>query len=227
MAVVIPALNEEATLGGCLESVGPLDGLDVVVVDGGSEDSTCELARRAGANVVTSPPGRGPQLNLGADSTVAGRLLFLHADCRLPSGWRPAVETALDDERVSLACFRLRTLSSATSEPSWVRRWWLKVFDLRSHGLGLPYGDQAYAVRREIFDRVGRFPDIPLMEDVIFARSCLQFGKLMRLPLEVQTTARRAERRPFTTSLIFTFFPTLHRLGVAPETLARWYGNVR
>ena len=174
LAVVIPALNEEETIGGCLESVGSHDGLDVVVVDGGSTDRTREQAREGGARVVASHPGRGPQLNLGADSTDADRLLFLHADCRLPDGWRAAIEAALVDRGVSLACFRLRTLSSATGEPSIARRWWLKVFDLRSHGLGLPYGDQAYAVRREVFDHIGGFPDIPLMEDVVFARSCLR-----------------------------------------------------
>ena len=227
LAVVIPTLNEEQSIGACVESVGAMDGIDIVVVDGGSCDRTTERARMVGARVVESSPGRGPQLNVGANSTAADRLLFLHADCLLPEGWLPAVSHALDDEEVSLACFRLRTISSAMSEPSWLYRWSLRFFDLRSYGLGLPYGDQGFSIRRDIFNRVGRFPEIPLMEDVAFAHACRREGTLRRLSLEILTTARRVERRPLRTGLMLAIFPTLYRLGVAPQTLARWYGSAR
>jgi hypothetical protein len=106
-------------------------------------------------------------------------------------------------------------------------RLFLRVFDLRSRGLGLPYGDQGLGVRRETFEAVGGFPEIPLMEDVAFARECRRRGRIHRLRLEITTTARRFERRPLRTGLMFFTFPTLYRLGVEPETLARWYGNVR
>jgi len=227
LAVVISTLDEEHAIGGCLDSVGTHEGVEMIVADGGSSDRTRELARSMGARVVTGARGRGPQLNLGATSTNSDRLLFLHADCRLPEGWLPAISRALDDKEVSLACFRLRTMASVTLEPSALHRLWLRVFDLRSHGLGLPYGDQGFAVRRTVFDSAGRFPEIPLMEDVAFARTCRRLGRVQRLPLEIQTTARRVERRPFNTTLMLATFPTLFRLGVAPETLARWYGNTR
>lgn len=227
LAVVIPALNEELLIGACLESVGTKDGVETVVVDGGSNDGTRDCARRAGARVVEGPRGRGPQLNAGAASAAADRLLFLHADCRLPEGWLPSVNRALDDDEVALACFRLRTLTSASSEPSAIYRWCLRFFDLRSNGFGLPYGDQGFAVRRRVFERVGRFPEIPLMEDVAFAHSCRRLGGLRRLPLEIETTARRVEQRPLRTGFMLAIFPTLFRLGVTPQTLARWYGHVR
>lgn len=224
--MVIPTLDEERTLGGCLESVGFHERVERIVVDGGSRDRTREVALAAGARWIDGPRGRGPQLNLGADSTTAGRLLFLHADCHLPEGWLEAVRRALDDRRVTLAFFRLRTGSSkASSSP--FRRGFLRVFDLRSSGLGLPYGDQGFAVRREVFDRVGRFPDIPLMEDLAFAGECRRCGRVRRLPLEIRTTARRFEGRPIATALMLGFFPALFRLGVSPRTLARWYGDVR
>jgi hypothetical protein len=108
-----------------------------------------------------------------------------------------------------------------------LHRWWLRVFDLRSHGLGLPYGDQGFAVRRTVFDAAGRYPEIPLMEDFAFARECRRVGRVRRLPLEIRTTARRVEQGPLTATLMLATFPTLFRLGVAPQTLARWYGNVR
>jgi hypothetical protein len=177
--------------------------------------------------VVTGARGRGPQLNLGAASSDSERLLFLHADCRLPEGWLPTINHALDDEDISLACFRLRTLPSGTSKPSLFYRWWLRVFDLRSRGFRLPYGDQGFAVRRTVFDAAGRFPEIPLMEDVSFARACRRLGQVRRLPHEIRTSARRAERRPFKTTLLWATFPALFRLGVDPQTLARWYGETR
>jgi rSAM/selenodomain-associated transferase 2 len=227
LAVVIPTLDEELSIGGCIDSVGTHENVEVVVSDGGSNDRTRDRARDAGARVVTGARGRGPQLNLGASASGSESLLFLHADCRLPEGWLPAISRALDDEDISLACFRLRTLTSASFEPSRFRRWWLRLFDLRSRGFRLPYGDQGFAVRRSDFERAGRFPEIPLMEDVAFARACRGLGRIRRLPLEIQTSARRAERRPFKTSLMLATFPILFRLGVDPWTLARWYGKSR
>lgn len=227
LAVVIPTLNEERTIGACLDAVGKPDGVEVVVSDGGSSDRTRELASAAGARVVEGARGRGPQLNLGAQSAAVGRLLFLHADCRLPDGWLPALGTALDDEATALACFRLHTEPSGGRRRSSLYRRWLRVFDLRSFGLGLPYGDQGFALRREVFDRVGGFQEIPLMEDVALARSCRRLGKIRRLPLEVRTTARRAEGHPVRTIVMLTTFPTVFRFGVSPKTLARWYGEVR
>lgn len=227
LAVVIPALNEEHSIGECIASVGTNDGVELIVADGGSDDRTKEIAKGMGALVVIGALGRGPQLNLGAASTSAARLLFLHADCRLPEGWMSALSRVMDDQKVALACFRLRTLSSARSKPSALHRLWLRVFDLRSRGLGLPYGDQGFAVRRAVFEEAGRFPEIPLMEDVSFARACRRLGKVHHLPLEMRTTARRVEQMPLKTIMMLATFPTFFRLGVAPETLARWYGNSR
>ncbi len=227
LAVVIPTLNEERTIAACLGAVGEGPEIEVVVSDGGSTDRTRELASAAGARVVEGAHGRGPQLNLGARSADAGRLLFLHADCRLPDGWLAALGPALDDEATALACFRLHTEPSSGRRRSLLYRRWLRVFDLRSFGLGLPYGDQGFALRREVFDRVGGFQEIPLMEDVALARSCRRLGNIRRLPLEVRTTARRAEGHPLRTWLAFATFPTLFRLGVSPHTLIRWYGEVR
>jgi rSAM/selenodomain-associated transferase 2 len=227
LAVVVPTLDEELTIGRCVESVGTHGGVEVVVVDGGSGDRTREAARRAGARVIEGARGRGQQLNAGALATRAGRLLFLHADCRLPHSWLTAVQEALDDPQNSLVCFRLRTVSTALSEPSAWGRILLRLFDLRSRGFRLPYGDQGFAVRRDTFDQVGGFEEILLMEDVAFARACRGLGKVCRLPMEITTTARRFENRPFTTALMFTFFPVLYRLGVHPSTLSRWYGVAR
>ncbi len=226
IAVVIPALDEAARIGACLESVGT--GADeIVVVDGGSRDGTARVAAGyPGVRVLTGARGRGPQLDLGARATSAPLLLFLHADCRLPRGWAPAVREALAEPGVALACFRLHTEPSRPGAGR-LRRAWLRLLDLRSRGFGLPYGDQAYAVRREVYRRIGGFPAIPLMEDVAFARAARRVGRIRRIPLEVRTTARRFERHPVRARLATATFPILFRLGVSPWTLARWYREVR
>jgi len=227
MSVVIPTLNEERTIESCLRAVGRRQGVEVVVSDGGSGDQTVRRARSLGAVVVEGRPGRGGQLNRGAAATRAEWLLFLHADCRLPKDWNDAVATALADPATALACFRLRTEPASGSQPSAARRMWLRTLDLRSRGLRLPYGDQGFAVRRHVFESLGGFPDIPLMEDLEFARSCRRVGTIRRLPLEIRTTARRTDAFPVRARVMMLVFPVLFRLGVPPATLARWYGIAR
>jgi uncharacterized protein len=229
LSVVIPTLDEELRIGACMASIGTRRDIEIVVSDGGSTDATLEIVRstRPDAVIVTGSPGRGGQLNRGAAAAFGERLLFVHADCVLPVGWFEAVMSALDDERCALATFRLRTEPADGGIPGVLRRFWLSLFDLRSRGWGLPYGDQGFAMRRDVFARLGGFPDIPLMEDFALARSCRRQGRIQRLPLHMRTTARRFERQPVRSRLILAVFPTLFRLGVPPATLARWYGVVR
>jgi len=224
LAVVIPTLNEEGIIEACLEAVGEANGLVAVVSDGGSEDGTRELAARLGARVVQGPRGRGAQLNRGAEKVEAEAYLFLHADCLLPPGWRAALHGALQDRSTALACFRLHTEPAGEDRRSRIYRTWLRVLDIGARGLRAPYGDQGLAVRREVFETVGGFPEIPLMEDVAFSQACRRVGRIQRLPLEMRTTARRFEGSPVRTALMFVTFPSLYRLGVSPHTLARWYG---
>ena len=229
LSVVVPTLNEELRIGNCLESVGMRSDFEVVVSDGGSTDATLEIVRstRPDAVVVSGSPGRGGQLNRGAAAASAERLLFVHADCVLPLGWFEAVMNALDDKGCVLATFKLRTEPADGGKHGALRRFWLSLIDLRSRGWGIPYGDQGFALRREVFASLGGFPDIPLMEDFALAHSCRRHGRLRRLPQEMRTTARRFERNPVRSRLILATFPTLFRLGVPAATLARWYGVVR
>jgi rSAM/selenodomain-associated transferase 2 len=228
VSVVIPTLNEADTIDECLASVGGDPGVEVVISDGGSTDRTLEvLTGSRGVRIVRGAAGRGQQLNRGAAAARAPVLVFLHADCRLPAEWRPAIERELRDPRTVLACFRLRTESAdGTPDRRW-RRLWLRLLDLRSWTPRLPYGDQGFALRREIYERIGGFPDIPLMEDVVLARACRTLGRIRRLPLEMSTTARRFERHPVRTRLMTATFPWLFRLGVPPARLADWYRHVR
>ncbi len=227
ITVVVPTLNEERTLEACLRSIGGRPEIEVVVSDGESVDGTVRIAEGLGAIVAVGESGRGPQLNRGAAVATAERLLFVHADCRLPARWYDEMMSALEDETTALACFRLHTEPAVGETGSVVSRVWLKTLDLRARGFRLPYGDQGFGVRRELFDRVGGFPDIPLMEDLEFARICKNLGGIKRLGLEMRTTARRTAGQPFRARAMWVAFPWLYRLGVSPETLAKWYGEIR
>jgi len=228
VSVVIPTLNEERGIVACLGSLGDDAAIEVVLSDGGSRDRTLELARaaRPGLRVIEGPAGRGGQLARGAAAARGNVLLFLHADCRLPDGWRPAVLEALAAPGVAIGCFRLRTESPDGGAHGAARARW-RLLDLRGRGWGMPYGDQALFLRRDTLTAVGGVPDLPLMEDVEFVRRCLRRGRLARLPLEVRTTPRRFARHPLRARLCTATFPTLYRLGVPAATLARWYGEVR
>lgn len=214
-------------LGACLEAIGKEPGIEVVVSDGGSSDNTIRIAESCKARVVVGEPGRGTQLNRGVAAAISERFLFVHADCRLPVGWCTAVQGALDDDQTTLACFRLRTEAGNGEKQSGPGRLWMRTLDIRSRGWRLPYGDQGFAVRRNTFDLLGGFPDIPLMEDLEFARMCRLHGRIRRLPLMMRTTARRTAGQPLRARSMMVFFPLLYRLGVSPRTLARWYGEVR
>jgi len=229
LTIVIPTLNEEGTIGSCLRAVGRPPGVSTVVSDGGSTDATLAIVATDYPTVSTiqGPPGRGGQLDRGATAVPANAYLFVHADCRLPEGWHDAVCGALADPGVAIGCFRLHTEPPPGGRTSTLAQMWWRMLDLRSRGLGLPYGDQALFLRHEVFARVGGVPKIPLMEDIELVRRCLRIGHLARLPLEVRTTARRFAQLPLRAPLFTMIFPTLFRLGVSPDTLSRWYRNVR
>ncbi len=183
--MVIPALDEAEEIAAAVASARA-EGAPVWVVDGGSRDATCERAERAGARVVVGPPGRAAQLQAGVDAADADALLFLHADTRLPAGWRRAVEGALADPRVVGGAFRLRfdRRTPGLRVVEWGAR-------LRAALLRLPYGDQGVFVRRAALEAVGGIPQTPIMEDLDLVRAIRARGRLALLPLAVTTSARR------------------------------------
>jgi rSAM/selenodomain-associated transferase 2 len=226
LAVVVPVLDEAARIGTRLTELWGLDGVrEIVVVDGGSRDRTVEIARSVpGVRVIDALRGRGAQLNAGARATTADVLLFLHADAELPPDAMHWIAVALGDPGVVAGAFRIRTVADAG------RNWLgplLRLADLRSRVTRLPYGDQAVFVRRSAFERVGGFPEQPLFEDVELARRLWRIGRIRTVPAEVRISGRRFLQRPLRSLIAMHGFPTLYRLGVPVETLARWYGAPR
>lgn len=185
LSVVIPALDEACRIAGAVASATG-EGVEVIVVDGGSRDATPVHAAEAGATVIETGPGRARQLGIGAEKARGDVVLFLHADSRLPAGWDAAVRCALADPAAVGGAFGLRfdVLRPALRVIEW-------GVALRVKLLGLPYGDQAIFARRAVLEEIGGVPDTPVMEDLDLVRALRRRGRLVQLPLAVTTSARR------------------------------------
>jgi rSAM/selenodomain-associated transferase 2 len=221
LAIVVPALNEEDTLRRNLPAaLAAAD--EVVVSDGGSGDGTVEVARRLGARVVVGPPGRGGQLNRGAEAAQADVLLFLHADTTLPACGAEAVRAAVASGANGGAFLvRFHVDRPAQRLGAW-------LINRRTRLLRLPLGDQAQFVTREAFARLGGFRDWPILEDLDFAKRLRRLGGVSLIAEPVTTSARRfvelgAARTVANNWLIWILF----FLGVSPRRLARLYRHVR
>ena len=223
ISVIIPTLHEELTLEKCLLSVGNSKGVEIIVSDGGSSDATLAIAERLADKTLSSPAGRGVQMNMGAAAASGDILLFLHADTILPAGWGGHIREALRDEEVAGGAFSF-LLPNSSIPFTFISL----MVNLRSRLLKLPYGDQALFVRRGLFDKLGGFREIPIMEDVELVKGMRRLGRLEILDLPVITSSRRWEKEGWirTTfrnlSLLF-----LYHLGVSPERLYRFYRAVR
>ncbi|MCZ8233976.1 MAG: TIGR04283 family arsenosugar biosynthesis glycosyltransferase [Inhella sp.] len=192
LSIVIPVLNEAARLPACLAALQSLRarGVQLVLADGGSQDGSPALAAPWVDLLVHAPRGRARQMNAGAAAASGEQLLFLHADTDLPQGADAMVSKAL---RGGASWGRFDVLIDGRSR-------WLPVvafgMNQRSRWTGIATGDQAIFVRRDIFDRVGGFPDQPLMEDIELSQRLLAHGlrpAFLRPP--VVTSGRRWDER--------------------------------
>ncbi len=219
VGIVIPTLNEASALPGLLEDLGKLPvPTDIVVADGGSTDDTVSVAEGAGARVVSAPQGRGPQLNAGAAVADGGWLCFLHADIRMPERARDELVCALESD-TDAAVWELAIAADGM---------WPRVMEfgarIRDRFGGLPYGDQGLFVRRTLFEAVGGFPEIPIMEDVAMVRALRGRTRIERLEAPLLVSPRRWERQgPYRTWLRNLLLITAYHAGVSPTRMARWY----
>ena len=224
LSVVIPTWREAATIArtvGLALAVGD----EVIVVDAASPDDTARVAERAGARVVVTAKGRGAQLHAGACAARGDALLFLHADASLPDAARARarIEEALADPLVVGGNFYLRfdPPSSAARLFTWAndaRRRWMRVY----------YGDSALFVRRSTYDALGGFRPLPILEDYELVRRLERAGRTVYVrDVEVVASARRFERAPLRTLLLWSALQALYLMGVPPRRLARFYADAR
>lgn len=193
--------------------------IERILVDGGSQDRTREVAEAEGATVLVSPPGRGVQLDLGARAARGSWIVFLHADTRLEAGWAEAL-AAVPASAVGGA-FRF-----AIDGPRLGYRLVEAAVALRCALFRLPYGDQAVFVRRSAYAEAGGFPPYPLMEDVAFVRRLRRRGPLVFLAPRAFTSARRWERHGVVgTSVRNLWLLAQYAAGRPPAALAARYSR--
>ena len=223
LSIVIPTLNAADALPGCLAPL--MEGLqagllrEVIVSDGGSTDASVQMAEAAGAEVITGAKGRGGQLARGMAGSRAPWRLALHADTHLPEGWTQAIRHHMDTAPGEAGYFRLAFRSKAPMArvvAGWANR--------RSAWFGLPYGDQGLLLPATLYEAIGGYPDVPLMEDVLIVRALK--GRLRPMGATVQTSADRYEaegwlRRGARNWGLMARFA----MGAAPEDLARRYAS--
>lgn len=226
LSIIIPTLNEEQVLGKTLARLGKQKNsevIEVIVVDGGSSDTTLALAEKAGCRTISSAKGRGRQMNAGAAAARGEVLLFLHADTLLPDNFFQLILDA-----VHLPSFAAGAFSLAIDSPAKSLATIAWFANLRSRLLQLPYGDQALFVSKRMFDAIGRFPEMAIMEDFVFIRKIRKTGKIIILTERVMTSARRWQNIGIVrTTLINQAIVCGYRLGVPPATLAGWYRRMR
>ena len=233
ISVIIPTLNEERTIMTTLAHTAALGFDELIVVDGGSLDQTPVLVEsyrrrtqspaQSPVRLVTAPRGRARQMNEGAKASRGEILLFLHADTQLPGDAKTMIDTTLADQRLVGGRFDVR-FDRPSAWGSIISR----MMNWRSRLSGIATGDQALFVRRPVFEQMGGFADMPLMEDIDFSRRLKQKGATVALTATVTTSFRRWERHgPLRTLLLMWVLRFLYWIGVRPSYLVDWYKAVR
>ncbi len=225
ISIIVPTLNEatalerwgnKATPCGYLREIAPIE---LIVVDGGSEDDTIALAKNLGATVITSEPGRATQMNQGAAIAHSNLLLFLHADTRLPDHFLELVQQTLAQPQVVAGAFELAIEGNLPG-----LRWVEWGVNWRSRYLQMPYGDQAIFLTAGTFRQLGGFAQLPIMEDFELMKRLQKLGKIAIAPASVTTSGRRWQKLGvIKTTLINQVAIAAYYLGVSPDRILRLY----
>lgn len=225
ISVVVPVIDEEQIIGGLLDHLDRLRGRwEVIIVDGGSTDATVEIAQahRSAPRLVIAPGGRALQCNAGARAASGDVLAFLHADTALPPHAHRSVAQAIGDPRVIGGNFSLRF--DGGDRFSRVLGAWYAV----QRRAGVYYGDSVIWLRRSMFDRLGGFRALAIMEDYEFVRRLERAGRTVCLPGPALTSARRWQRQGLIRTIAsWVTIRWLYLAGVSPERLARLYRPAR
>jgi len=220
VSIIIPVLNEAEHIADTLKSLDAYrrQGHEVIVIDGGSNDDTVSITQQYADKVLHSDAGRAIQMNSGIDEAMGDALLFLHADTRLPGDAVSKVINAIEDGyfwghfnvRLSGKHFMFRIIE--------------RMMNMRSCITGVATGDQAIFVGLESIEIVGTYPQLPLMEDVVFSKRLRKLGWPACIKQQVVTSSRRWEDKGILRTMLFMWrLRLLFFLGVSADKLARQY----
>jgi len=223
VSLIIPVLNEAENISKIIQHVRELDAggaVEIIVVDGDAEGSTINAIKDEGLRTVVSVKGRARQMNRGAALATGDILLFLHADTYLPSNAFALVQAAMNDKSFVGGAFDLGFNT---------RRRIFKITEayvfFRTRLTKIPFGDQAIFIRRDIFEKIGGYRELPIMEDVDLMKRIRKRGdRICIIPEKVRTSPRRYEQEGIIYTMIRNWMLQLqYALGVSPERLVRWY----
>lgn len=219
ISIVIPVLNEAKNLGKTVNHIQVTDRIEIIVVDGGSRDPTVEIARSLGVKLIQASPGRAHQMNLGAKAADGEVLLFLHGDTSLPERFEQWIGQTLAQPGVVAGAFELQIDGQGWGLRlvEWGVKWRSRLFQL-------PYGDQAIFLKTSVFQDIGGFPELPIMEDFELVRRLKRLGRIAIAPVAVCTSDRRWQQLGILkTTLVHQLVLLAYVLRVPPEAIARWY----
>jgi len=216
ISVIIPVLNEAENIAA---TIARTKNVEVIVVDGGSQDDTVQIVRALGVKVLLlKTASRAQQMNAGAQAATGEILLFLHADTRLPSQFDTMVHQATS-RNIAAGAFALQIDGSL---------WGLRLVELgvnmRSRIFALPYGDQAIFLNTQLFHKLGGFADLPIMEDFELICRLRREGQIAIIPTPVVTSKRRWQRLGIIQTILINQVAIIAYLfGVSPQKIAAWY----
>jgi rSAM/selenodomain-associated transferase 2 len=224
LSVVVPMLNESPRIAGTLNSIrrGAPDA-ETIVVDGGSSDASVAIARPLCNVLITASRSRALQMNAGASASHGDALVFVHADTLVPRTFAKDIAAALSDPAVVGGRFDVKL--DATALPYRIIG---AMISLRSRISRTGTGDQAIFVRRDVFDRLGGFPELELCEDLEFSRRLKRAGRIACLRTRVTTSARRWNRDGLVRTVVkMWMIRAMYLIGVPPARLKRMYSDTR
>jgi len=220
-SIVIPVLNEESEIEKFLSTLETFkEHGEIILVDGGSQDNTITIAVPLVDKIIKSSRGRAKQMNAGAQAANGKILLFLHADTYLPSNALTLIEQGLSQH------YQWGRFDIKLSGPHFMFLVIAQCMNWRSRLTGISTGDQALFVQKLVFNQAGKFPEIPLMEDIAICKNLKSFGPPLRLKAKITTSSRRWEQFGIIrTILLMWWLRLLYFLGYNPETLAQLYSR--
>lgn len=225
LSIIVPTLNEQQTIETSLSALQPMrrHGVQIIVVDGGSEDNSSRLARPLCDNAIVAKRGRASQMNAGARQSTGDTLLFLHSDTILPEGAQEAIDRALAAPGCLWGRFDVK-IDSPLRALTGVAF----MMNLRSRWTGIATGDQAIFVKRSAFEQIGGFPAVSLMEDIALSKSLKRLSPPACIRAKVTTSGRRWEKNGIVRTILLMWRLRLaYFLGTDPSRLAQQYAHAR
>lgn len=222
ISIIVPVYNEEGVIRLTLATLPYMNNIEVIVVDGASTDRTKEIARQFPVRIIEAAKNRAIQMNQGAKQARGDIFLFLHSDCLLQNESIKSIENCLSNGYIG-GC-----LSQRINSNRFIFRLIESSGNIRARLSKLFYGDQAIFVRKDAFFKIGGFPKVPIMEDVLFSKKLREIGKTKVLSNKVIASVRRWEKQGILkTTLLYNTIIILFKLGYPLEKIKLLYEDLR